>query len=218
MSCTLQSIHHTYTLEDSTGTIDAIMWIDQDESEYMVRQRQTWKEKAYVRVVGNLRVKQQSNQKNINAFHLRVVTDFNEITYHLLDSIHSHLYNTQGPKASAPPTGSSNFASPGKPSTGPSGGAAPGGASTGAGAAISYSAPASGAGGIQSLHDVVVKAFEELSDNGSGAGISVTDLANYASQRMGREIMKSAISVITDQLSMEGHIYSTVDEEHFTKI
>lgn len=210
-------MNHTYTLEDSTGKINAIMWIDQDESEYMVSQRQTWKAGSYVRVVGNMRVNPQTSQKNINAFHLRVVTDFNEITYHLLDSIHTHLYNTQGPKASAPPGGSSNFASPGKPSMGPVGGAAPGGASAGAGAAVSYSNPAAGAGG-QDLKAIVIQAFDEITPDQSGSGVSVADICNFCSQRLGREIMKAAVTPITDTLSMDGYIYSTVDEEHFSKI
>ena len=122
------------------------MWIDQDESERMVQTRGTWVPGSYVRVVGNMRNNPQTGNKTVNAFHMRRITDFNEITYHLLDSIHTHLFNTQGPKGSAPPAGSSNFASPGKPSMGPGGGAA-GGPAGGAGAAVAaYSAPAGGAG------------------------------------------------------------------------
>lgn len=211
-----QSVNHTYTIEDSTGQIDAIMWIDQDESDYQQQLRSTWTPGAYVRVVGNVRSNPQTNAKNINAFHMRRITDFNEITYHLLDSIHSHLYNTQGPKGSAPPGGSTNFASPGKPSMGPGGGAA-GGPAGGAGAAVAaYSAPAGGAGAMD-LSACVIQAFDQITDTGGG-GVSVMDIVQYCASQMGREISKAAVSQVCDKLSMEGHIYSTVDEEHFAKI
>lgn len=211
------SVNHNYTIEDSTGQIEAIMWIDQDESEYQSSLRGGWKEGAYVRVVGNVRNNPTTNAKNINAFHMRKITDFNEITYHLLDSIHTHLYNTQGPKGSAPPGGSTNFASPGKPSMGPGGGAA-GGPAGGAGAAVAaYSAPAGGAGAAMDLNACVMQAFEQFTDNG-GSGVSITDILQYCMQQMGRDIPKASIVQVCDKLSMEGHIYSTVDEEHFAKI
>ena len=137
----------TYTLEDGTGSVDVFSWIDQDESDWLVAERSTWTQGVYMRVVGNIRAPSGSdNKRTINAYHLRKITDFNEVTYHFLDAIHTHLYNTQGPKGSAPPAGSSNFASPGKPSVGPGGGAALGAAAGGAGAAVAYSAPAGGAG------------------------------------------------------------------------
>ena len=91
----------------------------------------------------------QPSRKTINAFNMRVIEDFNEITYHFLDAIHSHLYNTRGPK-SAPPAGASNFASPGKPSAG-AGNTAEGASA----AAAAYSAPAVGAGSTSSLLDMV---------------------------------------------------------------
>ena len=123
-----------------------VMWTDQEESEYMVQSRSQCVPGKYVRAVGSMRKDPNTEERMVNCFNLRPITDFNEITYHLLDSIHAHLYNTQGPKGSAPPAGNSNFASPGKPSMGPGGGAA-GGVVTGAGAAVAtYSAPVGGAG------------------------------------------------------------------------
>jgi len=135
-------VTQAYEVEDSTGRVEVLMWIDNDESEEQVQKRSQWVPGAYVRVVGSVRPKQnEPNVKSVNAFHIRKVEDFNEITYHLLDSVHAHLYNTQGPKDSLPPAGSSNFASPGKPSVGPGQGPA-GGAAAGAGAAVAaFSAP-----------------------------------------------------------------------------
>jgi len=119
-------------------------WLDNEETEENVRKRAQWVTGAYVRVVGNCRLKPNSQPpvKSVMAFHIRKIDDFNELTYHLLDSVHAHLFNTQGPKDSLPPAGS-NFASPGKPSMGP-GSRAP---AAGAGAAVAaFSNPAGGAG------------------------------------------------------------------------
>jgi replication factor A2 len=49
----------------------------------------------YVRVVGT--VKDWQGERNINGFRLLPVGDFNEITFHMLDTIHVHLSNTRGP-------------------------------------------------------------------------------------------------------------------------
>eukprot|EP00802_Teleaulax_amphioxeia_P023436 Tamp_24015.p1 GENE.Tamp_24015~~Tamp_24015.p1 ORF type:complete len:289 (+),score=86.74 Tamp_24015:116-868(+) len=208
------SVTQAYEVEDSTGRVEVLMWIDNDESEEQVQKRSQWVPGAYVRVVGSVRPKQnEPNVKSVNAFHIRKVEDFNEITYHLLDSVHAHLYNTQGPKDSLPPAGSSNFASPGKPSVGPGQGPA-GGAAAGAGAAVAaFSAPG-GAGG--SLQDMVVKAFEELM--GGDSGVAVADITGYCCKNMGRDIPKSAVMKIVEQMCIDGMCYSTIDEEHYSKI
>lgn len=95
----------------------------QDESETHLQARGELKEGVYVRVVGSMRMHQ--DKRSLVAFNTRKISDFNELTYHLLDVCQAHLYNTRG----APPNGSggkpgansSTFFSPGRP------GAAPGG-------------------------------------------------------------------------------------------
>ena len=46
-----------------------------------------------VRVYGHLRVFQ--GQKSVVAFAVSPVTDFNEITFHILDIVHTHLALTK---------------------------------------------------------------------------------------------------------------------------
>ena len=43
-----------------------------------------------MRIVGHLKSFKE-NSRSLIAFYLTPVTDFNEITYHMLDVIHSHL-------------------------------------------------------------------------------------------------------------------------------
>lgn len=50
---------------------------------------------VYVRVIGQL--KAFNNKRSINAQVLYLITDNNEIQYHMLEAIYVHLYHTRGP-------------------------------------------------------------------------------------------------------------------------
>ncbi|KAA6359070.1 MAG: putative replication protein A2, 32kDa [Streblomastix strix] len=83
-----------YKVDDGTGCIDVRQWntpgvSDEDQ------QQDTQKEGSYVRVCGTLTITQ--DVKTLVAFQIHQVTDFNEITYHNLSIIHSHLIRTKGP-------------------------------------------------------------------------------------------------------------------------
>ncbi|EKX39999.1 replication protein A2, 32kDa [Guillardia theta CCMP2712] len=203
----------TFSLEDGTGNIDAIMWIDQDESEFMVRSRAEWVVGTYVRVVGQVR--SHNGKRSMVAFHLRTVTDFNELTYHLFDTIHAHLYNTRGPLAdSKPQTGfpSSSFQSPGKPSMGPgfTSPSQPGGAGAGR---VDSSRPAGGP--VTDMREAVHKAFIDFGATGDLTGLSIDNCVQQVSRVMGRSVSRAEVSSHIENLALDGHIYSTIDEEHF---
>ena len=48
------------------------------------------RENTYVRVIGHLKSFRE-NSRSLIAYSLNPVVDFNEITYHMIDIIHSHL-------------------------------------------------------------------------------------------------------------------------------
>jgi len=52
-------------------------------------------EGVLVRVVGNLR--EYDSKFNLMVFDVSPVIDWNELSYHLLEVIYTHLQNTQGP-------------------------------------------------------------------------------------------------------------------------
>jgi hypothetical protein len=68
------------------------------------------------------------------------------------------------------------------------------------------------------VDEVVMKAFESLSEEGEGTGLSVVDIARWCSQQMGREIPRTAVMKVVDKMCLEGMTYSTIDEEHYAKI
>jgi len=83
-------------VEDGTGTIEVRIWLDQeDQQDHQAQKRANWREGIYVRVIGHLR--SFHNKRSIVAFRIIPVTDFNELTYHFLESIYVHLYNLKGP-------------------------------------------------------------------------------------------------------------------------
>ncbi|UZJ55517.1 hypothetical protein CBS101457_004837 [Exobasidium rhododendri] len=83
----------SYTVEDGTGTVDVRVWSDNSSSELMDDDElQTDK---YVRIIGHIKTFQ--NRRTIASGHIRAITDFNEIFYHKLDVVHTHLQITKGP-------------------------------------------------------------------------------------------------------------------------
>mmetsp|Transcript_21551 Transcript_21551/g.25952 ORF Transcript_21551/g.25952 Transcript_21551/m.25952 type:complete len:223 (-) Transcript_21551:326-994(-) len=80
-----------YTLDDSTGKVPVRFWLDQSSGADKTTE---WKVGTYVRVYGHLR--QFQGQRSVVAFTLRPVTDFNEVTYHMLETIFVHQHRLSG--------------------------------------------------------------------------------------------------------------------------
>jgi len=83
-----ESTKVTYQLDDGSGQINVVIYSEMDSS------TQDFKQGAYVRVVGNIRL--LDSHLTVVGFKLVPVTDFNEVTFHMLEVIHSHLVNTKG--------------------------------------------------------------------------------------------------------------------------
>jgi len=106
-----------YVIEDGTGNMQTHMYIDMEED---MSKRSSLREGVYVRVIGNLRI--LSGVRCLVAFQLIPVTDYNEMTFHMLEVIHSYLLHTQGPlpqsAASSQSTSSSSSSSSSRGSNG----------------------------------------------------------------------------------------------------
>jgi hypothetical protein len=128
----------------------------------------------------------------------RLVTDHNSITRHLLEVTYTHLLLTRGPLAAA-------------------GGGGGGGGGGGASAAGGYGALAAAAGygagggeGSMSADAIAVLAIYKECDEEDG--LSVAEAVRSGKQRgISAEVVQRA----TQQLQMDGMIYSTIDDTHF---
>ncbi|KAI8089095.1 uncharacterized protein BX664DRAFT_385639 [Halteromyces radiatus] len=87
-----QSTNVTYRVEDGTGSIEVKKWIDQNESSAELSRRYGLLPDKYVRI--SARLNSFNNRISLMAFDIRAITDYNEISYHLLDATYNHIRNS----------------------------------------------------------------------------------------------------------------------------
>mmetsp|Transcript_29590 Transcript_29590/g.80818 ORF Transcript_29590/g.80818 Transcript_29590/m.80818 type:complete len:297 (+) Transcript_29590:94-984(+) len=188
LSADEQNTNLQYTLDDGTDDILVKMWVDQDNEDETVERRAQWREGKLVRVVGQLRIFNHS--RSIVAFNIQPITDYNEYTLHFIEVIHSHLRLTKGKPAA--PVGGTGYAAP-------VGGTA---------AAAAPPIP------VSSFQDQVLAYFKSY-DAHSETGCTVAQCFE-AMQAQGATYQQIRDSV--DTLVAEGHLYSTIDDDHFKGI
>jgi replication factor A2 len=200
---TIQSTNVELEIDDSTGKIGVRMWLDLDDSGQEgdnSKTRTPWERGDYVRVIGNLR--SFNNNRNVVAFRVQPVANFNEITYHLLDVIHVHLYNTKGPletpqlQTQQAETETANRGGPGKSGAQPR----PQGYGQSASRTRSQFTPLQ-----KAIMDVISSSGKPKT--GCSVGEICAALKNFGTENDVREAIEF--------LNAEGHLYSTIDEEHY---
>jgi replication factor A2 len=193
MSLESQALANNYKVDDGTGSIDVRWWTDADSSDIHADKQSQIREMTYVRVVGKIRNFQGAKQ--IVAFDVRPVKDFNEVTYHMINCIQVHLAHTTQPAATTQSSAAPGF----------NYGAAPA-QHTPAPQAMDTSGADSGMSEIQRL---VLKIIEQ---RGTGEmGCQFGDVKAELGARFNEGELRNAIEF----LSSEGHLYSTIDEDHF---
>jgi len=182
------STNISYKVDDMTGEwILVKKWIDADDPLEQGRRSQC-RECTYVRVVGNMKSFNNGAVRSVMAFSMVPVQDMNEISFHMLDVIHANLSLKKV-----------------------SGGA---GMLSGAGKQQGM-VDAFGGGGGGDMNDAGLTGankvvFSYISSCTSEQGISIEELASK-NRNMNNNQLRNCIEF----LSNEGHIYSTVDDDHF---
>jgi len=181
-----QATNTTFQLDDGTGTIDVKQWIDADAAPEHVKAMP--KEGDYIHVWGT--IKDFGGRRNISIRTIRAITtDFNEITYHLLEAITIHLHLTKGPPGNAA-----------------NGGLFVGGANEGAGATATTVAGGKPVPRNMSKNGLAVFKFLQDAPQGN-EGLHVANIAS----RLG--ISQADVFKAGDELLAEGMIYTTIDDE-----
>lgn len=194
LSMDSQALANNYSVEDGTGSIDVRWWTDAEGGDVHAEKRSQISEMSYVRVVGKIRNFQ--NTKQIVAFDVRPVKDFNEVTYHLLSSVQVHLQHTSQSEADTTTT-----------ETGPAFGygAAPAPQQT-------SGANGGGMGGDSDLSEIQKLVLNIIEQRGAGEmGCNFGDVRSELGSRFNEPQLRETIEF----LSSEGHLYSTIDEDHF---
>jgi len=192
LSMESQALATNFVIDDGTGRTDVRWWND-TEGDSAANKGSHISEMTYVRCVGKVRNFQGTKQ--VVAFDVRPVQDFNEITYHMLNAVQIHLSCTTAAPAPADNNG---------PGFGY--GAAPVAHST---PASTGAAPVMADNGLNDVQKLVMQIIES-----NGAGEMGCEFGNVKSQ-LGNRFNETQLREAIEFLSSEGHLYSTIDEDHF---
>jgi len=207
-----ENTSQTLTFDDSTAFTYARLVIDEDPTEPIDLAN------TYVRLQGSIRM-DAGGKSSLIANRATPVTDYNEVTYHLLEALLTHLRNVQGPRGplsggapgatgvgagAAAGTSYSSHASYTTPGAQLSAG---GGFASGLGASAGSAAAASAGGGLSD--QVVLARIAELQVAHSG-GVPKSEILKALAGEAPHEVARTL-----ERLSDEGHIFTTFDESHF---
>ncbi|KAE8289058.1 Replication protein A 32 kDa subunit [Larimichthys crocea] len=180
-----------YKVDDMTGApMDIKQWVDTEDPSM---DSTVLPPGTYVKVSGNLRSFQ--NHRSVVAFSVRPLEDMNEITSHMLEVVQAHMVLSK--PQSTPGTGggtSSNVTPMSRPGMESMRG--------------SYSGANDMANnGLSANQNQVLSLIRSCPDQ---QGISIQDLKLRLSG-----ISLGVIKQAVEFLSNEGHIFSTIDEDHY---
>ncbi|KAL4235996.1 DNA-directed RNA polymerase I subunit rpa2 [Mactra antiquata] len=173
---------YDYEIDDLTGPpIEVRHYVDNDENLPSEERIPSMRENTYVRAFGTLR--SFNGKKSINAYNVSAVTDMNELTYHMLEVIHSH----------ASLTTQSNDT---------------GGGMITNGTTQSYND--GGDGMVSGLTSIQNQVHQVIRNNPTSEGASIESVCKQV-----RGVPEKVIRDTIEFLSSEGHIYSTIDDDHY---
>ncbi|XP_020795981.1 replication protein A 32 kDa subunit [Boleophthalmus pectinirostris] len=187
-----------YKVDDMTGApMDVKQWVDTEDPSV---DNTVLPPGTYVKVSGNLRSFQ--NHRSVVAFSVRPLEDMNEITSHMLEVVHAHMALCKPQSMTSAGGMNSSMASMSRTSMGnmgSMGGMGGGGGYPGANNMVNN--------GLSASQNQVLSLIRSCPDQ---QGISIQDIKQRLSG-MSINIIKQAVEF----LSNEGHIFSTIDEDHY---
>ncbi|KAL8570701.1 hypothetical protein ACOMHN_039136 [Nucella lapillus] len=175
-----------YEIDDLTGPVLEVRhFSEQDESGSDEQREEPVRENTYARICGHVRSFQ--GKRNVVAFKVTPVTDMNEVTCHMLEIIRAHA-------AANMVENGGGVGNPVSTST------------TGAPRAGDHG----GSNIYQGMSSINSQIATIIKTNTSDVGASIAEVAKHL-----RGVPEKAIRDAVDFLSGEGHIYSTIDDDHF---
>jgi len=201
-SQTRGSTNTSYVVSDGTGCIEVQQYLAKNDEGTPVA---AIPDGALVKVHGA--IKNMANKISVNAYHIAEVKDWNEMTHHYLTAALTHLQNTVGPIPGTT-SGSKNAA------FGMGGGMSM--VPNAAGQSLNAAAVGgAAAGGGANVNQAVKEVYRELGEiRGDGSGVDFKSALEKLSKTgtiMSEPQLRSVVAELTD----EGEMYTTVDEEHY---
>ena len=183
------STNVVYTIEDGTGLAEVKQWLDDNDCTALQEIRQqTTREHIYLKIIGQ--IKDYEGKKLIVANSVRPLTSANEISHHFLEVVHSAEQHKKMDSIVTPPAGS----------------AMNDGIGFGGQAVLQQTNQASGNG----VHDALLTLFKK-SDQSSETGMHISECIDALSG----SFSEAEIRKTMENMAEEGHIYSTISDDHF---
>ncbi|XP_019447508.1 PREDICTED: replication protein A 32 kDa subunit A-like [Lupinus angustifolius] len=182
-----------FVLDDGTGRIKCRRWVNEA---FDSKEMEEIQDGMYVRVYGHLKSFQGVRQ--LVAFSVRPVTNFDEISFHFIDCIHNHLRTKLKVEGITPAHPDSSFNTPVKNASNVS--PAP------------SSIPAYAQYGVDGLKDcdkLVIDYLQQHSDMSDERGIHVDELSREL------KLPSDKIMLSLKTLGDDGLVYSTIDDFHY---
>jgi len=148
-------------------------------------QQQQFNEGSWVRVNG--RINHFNGKCSINVFNIEAIKDFNQITHHFLECIYSHLLNKNGFQQTKGANNNNN--------NGNNGG---------------FGGDSNQNNGMPMIQNLVLNIIQTPQYEQSETGCDVQVLF----ERLQNEDVNEIRTAI-DELANAGHIYSTIDDDHY---
>ncbi|XP_056641576.1 replication protein A 32 kDa subunit [Diorhabda sublineata] len=183
----VQSTKATYTIEDHTGSIKAVLWLESDGD--TPTNLPNVKEESYVQLFGSLR--HQNGEKTVMILRMFPISDCNIITSHLLETIYTRLSAEADSKRVLSDINVNN----------------PGAALANSMSFVDYEM---GGGGNSGLSPMQEKVFKILETDDTMNGMSRDTLYSKFPPNQHKQVNEAL-----QFLSNEGHVYSTIDGDHF---
>merc|ERR1712025_577872 len=182
----------TYQIQDDSGELEVIQWLEEGTNQ------PEYSEGSPVKVIGSIRT--QAEKKHIMAFKISAVPTQEEYDAHLLEVVYSHLKLRQlQQKINGQIMGGDGSLSQSMMG---------GGLGIQGSAASGYVSSSANQSFGNKNYDLVYGLIKQSTDE---AGIDRDSVFGGVKKNMSRSEMDNAL----DFLSSEGHIYSTIDEDHF---
>ncbi|KDP33438.1 hypothetical protein JCGZ_07009 [Jatropha curcas] len=187
----------SFIVDDGTGRIGCRRWVNENLD---TTEMETIQDGMYVRVNGHL--KSFQGVKQLVAFSVRPVTNFDEVTFHFIDCIHTHLQNSklqlQIGASIQPQMLESSTNTPVR------NGSNEYQAATTIQLSKQYSVD-----GLKDTDQLILDYLQQSSSMGQEKGVHMDELCQQLKLPM--EKIKGSIRSLED----EGLIYSTIDEFHY---
>jgi len=177
----------TYQIQDDSGVLEVIQWLEEGTNQ------PEFSEGSPVKVIGSIRT--QGEKKHIMAFKISPVPTQEEYDAHMLEIVYSHLKLRQLQQKINGQIGASD---------GSLSNSMMGGGLGVQGVAVSSSAQSFGNKNYDLVYGMIKQSMDE-------SGLDRDSIFNQLRMKMSKVEMDNSL----DFLSSEGHIYSTIDEDHF---